>query len=137
MGTLEDAKHKVNLSKYRNFRVTFREKLKETFFPDDPFRHFRGLPPHRKAFAFLKYFAPILEWGPKYKFTEFKFDLLAGITIASMAIPQGISYARLAGLPPIIGLCMFFFHFHSLFSCSYIYIPFQYYQWFMEFGKGV
>ncbi|KAH7686572.1 sulfate transporter 3 protein [Dioscorea alata] len=68
------------------------------------FATFRGLPPHRKAFAFLKYFAPILEWGPKYKFTEFKFDLLAGITIASMAIPQGISYARLAGLPPIIGL---------------------------------
>ncbi|KAM0932429.1 putative SLC26A/SulP transporter, STAS domain, sulfate anion transporter, STAS domain superfamily [Dioscorea sansibarensis] len=104
MGTLEDAKHKVNLSKYRNFSVTFREKLKETFFPDDPFRHFQGLPPHRKAFAFLKYFAPILEWGPQYKFTEFKFDLLAGITTASMAIPQGISYARLAGLPPIIGL---------------------------------
>ncbi|KAK1399088.1 Sulfate transporter 3.1 [Heracleum sosnowskyi] len=31
-------------------------------------------------------------------------DLIAGITIASLAIPQGISYAKLANLPPIIGL---------------------------------
>jgi sulfate transporter 3 len=35
----------------------------------------------------------------------FRFDLLAGITITSLAIPQGISYAKLAEIPPIIGLC--------------------------------
>ncbi|KAK9984256.1 hypothetical protein SO802_033781 [Lithocarpus litseifolius] len=33
-----------------------------------------------------------------------KADLIAGITIASLAIPQGISYAKLANLPPILGL---------------------------------
>ncbi|KAJ0971281.1 hypothetical protein J5N97_019240 [Dioscorea zingiberensis] len=104
MGSPDDGKHKVNLSKYRNFGAVFRQKLKETFFPDDPFRHFRGLPPHHKAFAFLKYFVPIFEWGSKYTFSDFRLDLLAGITIASMAIPQGISYARLASLPPIVGL---------------------------------
>ncbi|MBA0730779.1 hypothetical protein Golax_020393, partial [Gossypium laxum] len=32
------------------------------------------------------------------------YDVLAGITITSLAIPQGISYAKLADLPPIIGL---------------------------------
>uniref|UniRef100_A0A453FI31 SLC26A/SulP transporter domain-containing protein n=1 Tax=Aegilops tauschii subsp. strangulata TaxID=200361 RepID=A0A453FI31_AEGTS len=45
-----------------------------------------------------------MEWVPQYGIDKFKFDLLAGITIASLAIPQGISYARLANLPPIIGL---------------------------------
>ncbi|KAE8685520.1 Sulfate transporter 3.2 [Hibiscus syriacus] len=34
----------------------------------------------------------------------FKSDLISGITIASLAIPQGISYAKLANLPPILGL---------------------------------
>ncbi|KAL6274671.1 hypothetical protein ACE6H2_025363 [Prunus campanulata] len=33
-----------------------------------------------------------------------QFDLLAGITITSLAIPQGISFAKLADIPPVIGL---------------------------------
>ncbi|RVW17015.1 putative sulfate transporter 3.3 [Vitis vinifera] len=32
-------------------------------------------------------------------------DIVSGLTIASLAIPQGISYAKLANLPPIVGLC--------------------------------
>ncbi|KAF0918096.1 hypothetical protein E2562_022685 [Oryza meyeriana var. granulata] len=52
------------------------------------------------------YFVPVLDWAPRYGLAKFKYDLLAGVTIASLAIPQGISYARLANLPPIIGLCL-------------------------------
>nr|AUZ41874.1 sulfate transporter 3.1-1 [Musa acuminata AAA Group] len=52
----------------------------------------------------LKYFFPVLEWLPSYGHSTFKSDLVAGITIASLAIPQGISYAKLANLPPILGL---------------------------------
>ncbi|KAL1059894.1 hypothetical protein V6Z11_1Z144500 [Gossypium hirsutum] len=50
----------------------------------------------------LQYFLPILEWAPRYSFQFLKSDLVAGITIASLAIPQGISYAKLANLPPIL-----------------------------------
>lgn len=50
------------------------------------------------------YVFPILEWAPKYSFGLFKSDLISGITIASLAIPQGISYAKLANLPPLMGL---------------------------------
>jgi sulfate transporter 3 len=53
----------------------------------------------------LQYFVPVLEWAPRYTFEFFKADLIAGITIASLAVPQGISYASLANLPPILGLC--------------------------------
>lgn len=79
--------------------------MKETFFPDDPFRQFHGQPASRKLALGLQYFVPILEWAPRYTFSSFKADLVAGITIASLAVPQGISYANLASLPPIIGLC--------------------------------
>jgi sulfate transporter 3 len=99
------AEHKVNLTAQRPFSEALRTGLAETFFPDDPFRGFGSLPPAERAWGGLKYFVPVLEWAPRYTLGKFKYDLLAGVTIASLAIPQGISYAKLANLPPIIGLC--------------------------------
>ncbi|MCL7041936.1 hypothetical protein MKW94_028079 [Papaver nudicaule] len=97
--------HKVNFSKPRSFTKTVKSDLKETFFPDDPFRQFKNEPSaFRKAKKTVQYFLPVFEWLPKYGFKMFRYDLLAGITIASLAIPQGISYAKLANLPPILGL---------------------------------
>ena len=52
----------------------------------------------------IKKFIPILEWLPKYNFPLFKDDLVAGITVGIILIPQGIAYALIAGLPPIYGL---------------------------------
>lgn len=52
----------------------------------------------------LAQFLPILGWLPNYNKTLFSADLTAGITIAVMLIPQGLAYAMLAGLPPIMGL---------------------------------
>ncbi|RWW47141.1 hypothetical protein BHE74_00046862 [Ensete ventricosum] len=94
----------------RPFLDTFRANLKETFFPDDPLRQFRNERGPRRVLLGLKYFLPILEWAPTYSFGLFKADLIAGITIASLAIPQGISYAKLANLPPILGMLLHGFH---------------------------
>ncbi|PON72556.1 Low affinity sulfate transporter [Trema orientale] len=47
---------------------------------------------------------PILAWGRNYRATKFKNDLLAGLTIASLCIPQSIGYATLAKLDPQYGL---------------------------------
>nr|AUZ41875.1 sulfate transporter 3.1-2 [Musa acuminata AAA Group] len=88
----------------RSFLATFRANLKETFFPDDPLRQFKNVPGSRRFLMGLKYFFPVPEWLPSYGHSTFKSDLVAGITIASLAIPQGISYAKLANLPPILGL---------------------------------
>ncbi|KAI3954311.1 hypothetical protein MKW92_044276 [Papaver armeniacum] len=101
----ENLVHKVNFSNPRSFSTTVKSDLKETFFPDDPFRQFKNEPSaYRKAKKTVQYFLPVFEWLPQYSFKLFRYDLLAGITIACLAVPQGISYAKLANLPPILGL---------------------------------
>lgn len=97
--------HRVSIPPSKPFFKSLKSGLKETLFPDDPFRQFKNQSASRKLLLGLQYFVPILEWAPRYTFEFFKSDLLAGITIASLAVPQGISYANLANLPPILGLC--------------------------------
>ena len=99
--------HRVAIPPPQPFFMSFKNSLKETFFPDDPLKQFKNKTPSRKIILGLQYFLPILEWAPRYSLQFLKADLIAGITIASLAIPQGISYAKLANLPPIIGLCKF------------------------------
>ncbi|KAJ8431234.1 hypothetical protein Cgig2_020779 [Carnegiea gigantea] len=96
--------HNVNFAEPRKFRERLTHDLKETFFPDDPFRAFKDKHPKRRVLKGLKYFVPVFEWLPRYNFSLFRFDLLAGVTIASLAIPQGISYANLTRVPSVVGL---------------------------------
>ncbi|KAG8473903.1 hypothetical protein CXB51_033773 [Gossypium anomalum] len=103
-GDRQCATHRVAIPPPQPFFMSFKNSLKETFFPDDPLRQFKNKTPSRRFILGLQYFLPILEWAPRYSFQFLKSDLVAGITIASLAIPQGISYAKLANLPPILGL---------------------------------
>ncbi|XP_021606344.1 sulfate transporter 3.1 isoform X1 [Manihot esculenta] len=96
--------HPVAIPPTKPFLNSLKSALKETLFPDDPFSQFQKQSPSRKFILGLRYFVPILEWAPRYTFAFFRADVIAGITIASLAVPQGISYANLANLPPIIGL---------------------------------
>nr|XP_027098371.1 probable sulfate transporter 3.3 [Coffea arabica] len=81
-----------------------KNRFKETFFPDDPLRQFKGKSTKTKWILGAQYIFPILQWGPNYDLKLLKSDIVSGLTIASLAIPQGISYAKLASLPPIVGL---------------------------------
>jgi sulfate permease, SulP family len=47
---------------------------------------------------------PFLVWMRQYKRAELPGDMVAGLTVATMLIPQSMAYALLAGLPPIVGL---------------------------------
>ncbi len=50
-------------------------------------------------------FVPFLDWIFELKNPEvLKADIIAGITVALVLIPQSMAYAQLAGLPPQIGL---------------------------------
>jgi sulfate permease, SulP family len=47
---------------------------------------------------------PVFDWVPGYARGNLKGDLVAGLTVGAMLIPQAMGYALLAGLPPQIGL---------------------------------
>ncbi|KAG4388519.1 hypothetical protein GLYMA_09G188733v4 [Glycine max] len=95
----------VNFSIQRGFGTKLKEALKEALFPDDPFRQFKKeQKPMRRVMKGVQYYIPIFEWLPTYNWRLFVSDLIAGLTISSLAIPQGISYAKLADLPPLVGL---------------------------------
>ncbi|XP_076947301.1 putative sulfate transporter 3.3 [Bidens hawaiensis] len=96
--------HKVETPPKRSSLQKLTNRLKETFFPDDPLRQFKGQSTKQKWLLGFQYIFPILQWGPYYNLNLLKSDIVSGLTIASLAIPQGISYAKLANLPPIIGL---------------------------------
>ncbi|XP_050408906.1 sodium-independent sulfate anion transporter isoform X1 [Patella vulgata] len=52
----------------------------------------------------LKNRLPILKWLPKYSLTDVQSDVIAGLTVGLTVIPQGLAYAKIAGLPPQYGL---------------------------------
>ena len=52
----------------------------------------------------LRRWLPILTWLPTYERGWLKDDLMAGLGLTALLVPQGMAYAQLAGLPPITGL---------------------------------
>ncbi|MGD9240756.1 MAG: SulP family inorganic anion transporter, partial [Desulfobacterales bacterium] len=46
----------------------------------------------------------VFSWPAAYKTDGLKADILAGLTVALVLIPQSLAYAELAGLPPYYGL---------------------------------
>jgi hypothetical protein len=60
-------------------------------------------------FKFLSFF-PFLSWVPRYKIADNLFnDVIAGLTVGIMAIPQGMAYSQLANVDPVYGLYSSFF----------------------------
>ncbi|CAC5345801.1 MULTISPECIES: SulP family inorganic anion transporter [Planktothrix] len=60
-------------------------------------KHFRLSSP-------LARFFPILTWLPNYQRDWLRADLIAGLTVWAVMIPQAMAYAGIAGVPPLIGL---------------------------------
>ncbi|MHB1429352.1 MAG: SulP family inorganic anion transporter [Rhodocyclaceae bacterium] len=53
--------------------------------------------------ASIKKFLPFLEWLP-FSGSQMRADLIAGVTVALVLVPQSMAYAQLAGLPVVYGL---------------------------------
>lgn len=53
---------------------------------------------------------PVVQWLSQYNWREDILpDIISGLTVAIMHIPQGMAYALLGNLPPVVGIYMAFF----------------------------
>ena len=52
----------------------------------------------------LTRFIPILSWLPHYDRTWLSIDVIAGLTLWGLVVPEAMAYAGIAGLPPQAGL---------------------------------
>lgn len=62
----------------------------------------RALPSASAEYAVEKF--PIIGWFPRYNYRWLLNDLIAGLTVGLMMIPQGLSYAKIATIPVQYGL---------------------------------
>ncbi|KAI9290643.1 sulfate permease, partial [Neoconidiobolus thromboides FSU 785] len=63
---------------------------------------------------YFKSFFPIFGWIPNYNRKWILGDLIAGITVGIMVVPQSLAYAKLANLPVVYGL-------YTAFACVVLY----------------
>ncbi len=80
--------YKVHLPPKSNPVTQVLHVAKETLFYDDSFRQFKHQSKLNRSILGLKYIFPIFDWGSHYTFKKFIGDFLAGLTIASLAVPQ-------------------------------------------------
>jgi sulfate permease, SulP family len=59
--------------------------------------------PDRRSNGITRW-VPILSWLPGYDRTWLRFDIIAGLTLWGLVVPEGMAYAGIAGLPPQAGL---------------------------------
>ncbi len=48
----------------------------------------------------LRRYIPILAWLPQYQSKWLRGDVIGGLTIMALLVPEGMAYAELAGMPP-------------------------------------
>ncbi len=51
----------------------------------------------------MQYF-PILRWLPEYQLSWLRADIVAGITVWAVMVPEAMAYSGIAGVPPLVGL---------------------------------
>jgi high affinity sulfate transporter 1 len=58
----------------------------------------------RKKKAGLSSFLPIADWLPRLSASSVRLDVVAGIALAGLVVPEGMAYAGIAGVPAQAGL---------------------------------
>ena len=58
----------------------------------------------REKPGWLTFFSPFMRWWPKVTRKTLRADLAAGLTGSIVALPQGVAFASIAGMPPEYGL---------------------------------
>ena len=49
-------------------------------------------------------YLPILQWLPNYQLSWLRADIIAGLTVWAVMVPEAMAYSGIAGVPPLVGL---------------------------------
>lgn len=80
--------HTVHLPPHQTTLQKLKNRFCEIFFPDDPFFRFKNQNFRTKLLLGIQYLFPIFLWAPHYNLKLLRSDVISGLTIASLAIPQ-------------------------------------------------
>lgn len=80
--------HSVCLPPKKTTFQKLKKRFADVFFPDDPLERFRNQTWRNKVILGLQSLFPIFTWGSQYDLKLFRSDVISGLTIASLAIPQ-------------------------------------------------
>lgn len=87
-------------------KVPSNRKIRKSRMPEMVGTSIRGFSDIRRPtkWPFAPILVPIIDWLPAYTKSNMINDLIAGLTVFVLLIPQGMAYAVLAGMPPVYGL---------------------------------
>lgn len=69
-------------------------------------RGIRKLQGRERYIEIIARLMPFTRWMRYYSFKkQFQNDFIAGLAVSFLIVPQGLSYAQVAGLPAQYGLC--------------------------------
>lgn len=80
--------YKVGYPPQKDLTTEFTNALKETFFHDNRLKQYKDQSGPTKLKMGLQFMFPVFDWGRTYNLNKLKGDLVAGLTIASLCIPQ-------------------------------------------------
>jgi len=52
--------------------------------------------------SWLLRYVPILHWLPHYKLSWLRADIIAGLTVWAVIVPEAMAYAGIAGVPALV-----------------------------------
>jgi SulP family sulfate permease len=62
------------------------------------------MPISARSASFTQRLLPVLSWLPRYRRDWLLPDVLAGLAVWAVMVPEGMAYAGIVGVPPIMGL---------------------------------
>jgi len=60
--------------------------------------------PRTASYSIFDRLLPFINWLKEYRVSYLRSDLVGGLTVSVVLIPQAMAYAMLAGMPPVYGL---------------------------------